>query len=79
MKKIILAAAAVLAISGSAFAGNDNVGWTDINKQAATNVDTSHTGAIRDSGSFVHKLLNSSGGAQNSAPQSSDRDLYGSR
>lgn len=47
MKKIVLTAAALLAISGSAFAGNDNVGWTDINKQATATVDSSHTASIR--------------------------------
>ena len=77
MNKIILAAAAVLAISGSAYAANDNVGGTDINKQATVNVDTSHTGSIRNSGSPVYKLLNSSGDVQKSAPQGSDRNLFG--
>ncbi|TPK74915.1 DUF680 domain-containing protein [Mesorhizobium sp. B2-4-12] len=78
MKKIVLTAAALLIAAGSAYAANDNVGGTDINKQATTaNVDTSHTGSIRNEGSPVYKLLNSSGDAQKSAPQGSDRNLFG--
>ncbi|MBZ9956651.1 DUF680 domain-containing protein, partial [Mesorhizobium sp. B2-4-9] len=36
MKKIALAAAAVLAVSGSAFAGSDNYGSNGANQPAAT-------------------------------------------
>ena len=77
MKKIVLTAAALLIAAGSAFAANDNVGGTDINKQATVNVDTSHTASIRNSDSTVYKLLNSSRDVQKSAPQGSDRDLWG--
>ncbi|MER8691700.1 DUF680 domain-containing protein [Mesorhizobium opportunistum] len=79
MKKIILAAAAVLAISGSAFAGSDNYDSNGANQPAvtSTDVDASHTGSIRDSGSPVYKLLNSSGNVQKPAPQSNDRDHFG--
>ena len=77
MKKFIIAAAAVVAISGSAFAGSDNYGSNGANQPAATSVDNSRTASIRDSGSPVYKLLNSSGDAQKSAPQGSDRNLFG--
>ncbi|MCA0035441.1 DUF680 domain-containing protein [Mesorhizobium sp. B263B2A] len=79
MKKIILAAAAVLAVSGSAFAGSDNYGSNGANQPAVTStgVDASHTGSIRDSGSPVYKLLNSSGNVQKPTPQSNDRDHFG--
>ncbi|TIQ01681.1 DUF680 domain-containing protein, partial [Mesorhizobium sp.] len=42
MKKIVLTAAALLAISGSAFAGSDNYGSNGANQPAAA-VDTSYT------------------------------------
>ena len=42
MKKIALTAAAVLAITGSAFAGSDNYGSNGANQPAAT-VDSSYT------------------------------------
>lgn len=77
MKKIILAAAAVLAISGSAFAGSDNYGSNGANQPAATSVDNSRTASIHESGSPVYKLLNSSGDVQKSIPQSSDLDHFG--
>ncbi|MBN9222189.1 MAG: DUF680 domain-containing protein [Mesorhizobium sp.] len=80
MKKIILAAAAVLAVSGSAFAGSDNFGSNGANQPAVstTGVDNTRTGAIRNSDSPVYKMLNSSGDAQKSAPQQgSDRNLFG--
>ncbi|MEO5759651.1 MAG: DUF680 domain-containing protein, partial [Mesorhizobium sp.] len=56
MKKIVLTAAALLIAAGSAYARNDNVGGTDINKQATVNVDTTHTASVRSS-SPVYKLL----------------------
>ena len=46
MKKIILTAAAVLAISGSAFANSDHYGS---NAPAATAVDGSYTASIKKS------------------------------
>ncbi|MGX5829654.1 DUF680 domain-containing protein [Mesorhizobium sp. 43Arga] len=82
MNKIILAAAAVLAISGSAFAGSDNFGSKGANQPAVTSpsvtsIDNSRTASIRENGSPVYKLLNSSGDVQKSAPQGSDRNLFG--
>lgn len=77
MKKIMLAAAAVLAISGSAFAASDNYGSNGANQPAVGSVDNSQTSSIRSSGGFVGKLLNSSGDVEKSAPQSADRDLFG--
>ena len=77
MNKIIIAAAAVLALSGSAFAGSDNFNSNSANPPAATSVDNSRTGSIRNSDSPVYKLLNSSGDTQKSAPQGSDRNLFG--
>jgi hypothetical protein len=77
MKKIVLTAAALLIAAGSAYARNDNVGGTDINKQATVNVDTTPTSSVRDTGSPVYKLLNSSGDVPKSAPQGSDRNLFG--
>ena len=78
MKKIVLTAAALLIAAGSAYARNDNVGGTYINQQQpAANVDTTHTSSVRDSGSPVYKLLNSAGDVQKSAPQGSDRNLFG--
>ncbi|AGB42863.1 DUF680 domain-containing protein [Mesorhizobium sp. CO1-1-7] len=80
MNKILIAAAAVLAVSGSAFAGSDNYGSNGVNQPTASstvNVDTSHTGAIRNSDSPVYKLLNSSGDVQKPAHQGADRNLFG--
>ena len=48
MKKIVLTAAALLAISGSAFAGSDNYGSQAANPPAAT-VDSSYTASVRKS------------------------------
>ena len=80
MKKIMLAAAAVVAISGSAaLAASDNYGSNGANQPAVGSVDNSQTGSIRNSGGFVGKLLNSSGDVEKSAPQSADRDLFGNR
>jgi hypothetical protein len=77
MKKIILATAAVLAVSGSAFAGSDNYGNSGTN-QPAPAVDTTPTSSI-GTDSTVYKLLNSSSNVQKSAPQGSDRDHFGNR
>jgi ABC-type oligopeptide transport system substrate-binding subunit len=48
MKKIILATAALLAVSGSAFAGSDNYGSNGAN-QPAVAVDSSHTASVNRS------------------------------
>ena len=75
MKKIVLATAAVLALSSAAFAASDNYGSNGAN-QPATAVDTTRTSSV-GSDSPVYKLLNSSNDAQKSAPQGSDRNLFG--
>jgi len=49
MKKIILAAAAVLAVSGSAFAGSDNYGSNGANQPAVTSTDSGHTASVEKS------------------------------
>lgn len=66
MKKIVLAAAAVLAISGSAFAGSDNYGSNGANQPAAT-VDNSYTASTQKSEPASEKP----------AVQGSDRNLFG--
>ncbi|TIX66632.1 MAG: DUF680 domain-containing protein, partial [Mesorhizobium sp.] len=48
MKKIILAAAAILAVSSSAFAGSDNYGSNGAN-QPAVAADSSYTASIQNS------------------------------
>jgi len=65
MKKIILTAAAVLAITGSAFAGSDNFGSNGAN-QAAPAVDSSYTASIQKSAP-----------ADKQPVQGSDRNLFG--
>ncbi|WFP63359.1 MULTISPECIES: DUF680 domain-containing protein [unclassified Mesorhizobium] len=75
MKKIVLATAAVLALSSAAFAASDNYGSNGANQPAAA-VDTTRTSSV-GSDSPVRKLLNSSNDAQKSAPQGSDRNLFG--
>ncbi|TJV72209.1 MAG: DUF680 domain-containing protein [Mesorhizobium sp.] len=45
MKKIVLTAAALVAISGSAFAGSDNYGSNGAN-QPAVAVDSSYTASV---------------------------------
>ncbi|MER8825053.1 DUF680 domain-containing protein [Mesorhizobium sp. M0938] len=77
MKKIALTAAALLLVAGSAYANNDKVGGTDINEQATVNVDNTQTSSVRNTASPVYKLLNSSGDLHKSAPQGSDRNLFG--
>ncbi|PTE10500.1 DUF680 domain-containing protein [Mesorhizobium helmanticense] len=66
MKKIVLAAAAVLAISGSAFAGSDNYGSNGANQPAAA-VDSSYTASTQKSEAAAEKPVN----------QGSDRNLFG--
>lgn len=75
MKKIVLATAALMAVSTVAFAGSDNYGDSGVN-QPAPAVDTTRTSSIGND-SPVYKLLNSSRDAQKSAPQGSDRDHFG--
>ncbi|MGX5829653.1 DUF680 domain-containing protein [Mesorhizobium sp. 43Arga] len=66
MNKIILAAAAVLAISGSAFAGSDNFGSDGANQPTAT-VDHSYTASVDKSAPAT----------QVPAQQGADRNLFG--
>ena len=68
MKKIIVAAAAVLAVSGSAFAGSDNYGSNGANQPAVTSTDSGHTASVEKSVP-----------AEQVPAQSSNRDLYGNR
>jgi len=75
MKKIVLATAALMAISTAAFAGSDNYGNSGVN-QPVPGVDTTRTSSI-GAESPVYKLLNSSRDVQKPAPQGSDRDHFG--
>ncbi|RUU14062.1 DUF680 domain-containing protein [Mesorhizobium sp. USDA-HM6] len=75
MKKIVLATVAVLALSSTAFAASDNYGSNGANQPAAA-VDTTRTSST-NTDSSVYKLLNSSNDAHKSAPQGSDRNLFG--
>lgn len=68
MKKIILTAAAVLAITGSAFAGSDNYSSNGSNQPAVTSTDSGHTAAIVKSDS-----------AAQAPAQGADRNLFGNR
>ncbi|CAN7209319.1 DUF680 domain-containing protein [Mesorhizobium amorphae] len=77
MKKIALTAAALLIAAGSAYARNDSVGSSAVDKQTTANIDTTQTSSVRNTESPVYKLLNSSGDVQKSAPQGSDRNLFG--
>ncbi|MER8385156.1 DUF680 domain-containing protein [Mesorhizobium sp. M1428] len=65
MKKIALAAVAVLAITGSAFAGSDNFGSKGANQTAAS-VDSSYTASIQKP---VH--------ADQQPVHGADRNLFG--
>jgi uncharacterized protein DUF680 len=67
MKKIMLAAAAIAAISGSAFAASDNYGSNGPNQPAVTSLDTSHTASVRKSSTTEEQP----------AVQGSDRNLFG--
>ncbi|TGP24116.1 MULTISPECIES: DUF680 domain-containing protein [unclassified Mesorhizobium] len=66
MKKIVLTAAALLAISGSAFAGSENYGSNGANQPAAS-VDTSYTASVHKSDQAV----------QQPVTQGADRNLFG--
>ncbi|TGQ40744.1 MULTISPECIES: DUF680 domain-containing protein [unclassified Mesorhizobium] len=69
MKKIVLTAAAVLAITGSAFAaGSDHYGSNGAN-QPAVAVDSSYTASIQEP---VHA-------DKQPIVQGSDRNLFGNR
>ena len=64
MKKIILTAAAVLAITGSAFAGSDHYGSNAA--PAATAVDSSYTASVKKSEPAAQTPV-----------QGADRNLFG--
>ncbi|MER9917189.1 MULTISPECIES: DUF680 domain-containing protein [unclassified Mesorhizobium] len=66
MKKLILAAAAVLAISGSAFAGSDNYGSNGANQPAVTWTDSGHTASVEKSVS-----------TEQTPAHGADRNLFG--
>lgn len=66
MKKIVLTAAALLAISGSAFAGSDNYGSNGANQPAAA-VDSSHTASVQKPAHAEKQPV----------VQGSDRNLFG--
>ncbi|CAN7272377.1 DUF680 domain-containing protein [Mesorhizobium sp. LjNodule214] len=66
MKKIVLTAAALLAISGSAFAGSDNYGSNGADQPVAA-VDSSYTASIKKSEPATEKPVD----------QGSDRNLFG--
>jgi len=68
MKKIVLTAAALLAISGSAFAGSGNYGSNGANQPAVT-VDSSYTASIKKSEPAEQKPVT----------QGANRDLFGNR
>jgi hypothetical protein len=71
MKKIILATAAILAISGSAFAGSDNFGSNGAS-QPAVAVDSSYTASVQNSASAQNPVP-----ADEKPVNSSDRDRFG--
>ncbi|CCV03721.1 conserved exported hypothetical protein [Mesorhizobium metallidurans STM 2683] len=68
MKKIALTAAALLAITGSAFAGSDNYGSNSANQPAAA-VDSSYTASTQKSAHADEQPI----------VQGSDRNLFGNR
>lgn len=75
MRKLIIATAALLAVSSAAFAASDNYGSNGVN-QPAPAVDTTRTSSI-GANSPVYKLLNASGDQHKSDQQGSDRNLFG--
>lgn len=79
MKKFALAAAALLAVTGTALAENPNFGSTDINEIAKATVDNTHTSSISNDG-VAYQLLNSDTNAQSAADAATQlrQDRYGS-
>ena len=67
MNKMLIAAAAVLSISGSAYAGSDNFGSNGANQPATTAVDSSYTASVKKS----------EPAAQTPVTHGSDRNLFG--
>ena len=74
MKKLVLATAAVLALSSAAFAASDNYGSNGAS-QPASAVDTTRTSSTANSP--VYKLLNASNDAQKPAQQGAARTVCG--
>ncbi|UVC15897.1 MULTISPECIES: DUF680 domain-containing protein [Mesorhizobium] len=72
MKKIILATAAILAVSGSAFAGSDNFGSNGANQPAAAVDNSSYTASIQNSASAQNPVP-----ADEKPVNGSDRNLFG--
>ncbi|SJM28547.1 DUF680 domain-containing protein [Mesorhizobium delmotii] len=72
MKKIILATAAILAVSGSAFAGSDNFGLNGANQPAAAVDNGSYTASIQNSASAQNPVP-----ADEKPVNGSDRNLFG--
>ena len=68
MKKIVLTAAALLAISGSAFAGSGHYGSNGADQPAVT-VDSSYTASIKKSEPAAQKPATQTQGA--------DHNLFG--
>ena len=79
MKKIALAAAALLAVTGAALAENPNVGGSDINVIAQEQLDNNHTSSIRHSAAY--ELLNPGVNAVTAQDQAIEhrRDFFGNR
>ncbi|MBZ9857323.1 DUF680 domain-containing protein [Mesorhizobium sp. CA13] len=79
MKKIALATAAFLAITGAALAENPNVGGSDINAIAREQLDNTHTSSIPHSAAY--ELLNAGSNAAITQDQAVEhrRDLFGNR
>jgi hypothetical protein len=71
MKKTVFATAAILAISGSAFAGSDNYGSNGANQPAAA-VDSSYTASVQNSASAQNPVP-----ADEKPVHGSDRNLFG--
>ncbi|RWB25653.1 MAG: DUF680 domain-containing protein [Mesorhizobium sp.] len=72
MNKLIFATAAIVAISGSAFAGSDNFGSNDANQPAAAVDSNSYTASIRNSASAQNPVP-----ADEKPVNGSDRNLFG--
>ena len=79
MKKIALAAAALLAVTGGALAENPNVGGSDINVIAQEQLDNNHTSSVQHSAAY--ELLNPDADAVAAQDRVVDqrRDLFGNR
>lgn len=68
MTKILLTTAAILVVTGTAFAGSDNYGSNNANQPRAV-AETSYTASIQKSDTVVQKPVT----------QGSDQNLFGNR